>query len=302
VPNNKPTSRRKDDNHDEVIEEEIAFADSDSDLGSLTGDEGGLNNRDEEDFDSGVEYEDEEDEDEGALRWKSNLHERAKKLHSKQTPQSTAQFARLMYNLELSPLEVLKKWKGEEEEELEDEEDAEEDDFFNKSKETDPTDTDDRLQSTTYDLEALEAKWESPENIELLMSRFAIGHASGKNADADEDDSFEGFDEDDEGDGEFEDLETGESFSGKEAGSTADGQNESLEDERARNARRKEELKLRFEEEDKEGFMNDRTDSKKEGGAEEEVHGEDDWYDAQRYGFSPIYVLTLPWCILLTVN
>ncbi|CRK37959.1 hypothetical protein BN1708_020423, partial [Verticillium longisporum] len=77
---------------------------------------------------------------------------------------------------------------------------------------------------------------------------------------------------DDEGDGVFEDLENAEEGEGVEAPAE---EPESLEDERAKNARRKEELKLRFEEEDREGFMNDKAKARREGGETEEF-GEDD--------------------------
>ncbi|GKT69824.1 AARP2CN domain-containing protein [Colletotrichum tofieldiae] len=50
--------------------------------------------------------------------------------------------------------------------------------------------------------------------------------------------------------------------------------------EREKNAKRKEELKLRFEEEDREGFMNDKANARREGGDQE--FGEDDWYEAQK--------------------
>ncbi|GKT92840.1 AARP2CN domain-containing protein [Colletotrichum tofieldiae] len=52
------------------------------------------------------------------------------------------------------------------------------------------------------------------------------------------------------------------------------------EDKREKNAKRKEELKLRFEEEDREGFMNDKANARREGGDQE--FGEDDWYEAQK--------------------
>ncbi|KAF5123747.1 Ribosome biogenesis protein bms1 [Metarhizium anisopliae] len=48
-----------------------------------------------------------------------------------------------------------------------------------------------------------------------------------------------------------------------------------------KNAKRKEELKQRFEEEDREGFLNDKANARREGGDIQE-YGEDDWYDAQK--------------------
>ncbi|KAF2713113.1 DUF663-domain-containing protein [Pleomassaria siparia CBS 279.74] len=284
ITNGKPAfARRRDSDQNDATEEELAFADSDSDLGSLSSeDEQELEEGDEEEFDSDEEDEEDEEDEDAELRWKSNLRENAKKMHGKQRPYRTSELARMMYNLTMSPLEVLKKWRGDED--VEEEGSDNEDDFFNKSKEQDPLNEEDR-HIPVFNYQALEAKWEDEENIEDLMSRFASGHASGKSGDGDEDDEFEGFDEDDEGDGEFEDLETGESFGGAKETPSADDEAKTLEDERAKNARRKEELKLRFEEEDKEGFMNDRTDAKNEGGKEEEEFGEDDWYDAQKAKF-----------------
>jgi ribosome biogenesis protein BMS1 len=284
--NGKPAfARRRDSNQNGATEEELAFADSDSDLGSLSsGDERDLEELDEDDFDS--DEEDDEDDEDGALKWKSNLHENAKKMHGKQRPYRTSELARMMYNLTMSPLEVVNKWKGEEDVE-EAGSDDEEDGFFNKSKEQDSAETDDR-HIPNFDYEALEAKWEDEENVADLMTRFASGHASGKGGDedGDEDDEFDGFDEEDEGDGEFEDLETGESFGAAEVEKPEeDDEAKTLADERAKNAKRKEELKLRFEEEDKEGFMNDRANAKQEGGKGEDEFGEDDWYDAQKAKF-----------------
>jgi len=73
-------------------------------------------------------------------------------------------------------------------------------------------------------------------------------------------------------------LETGEQHGGKEVAGTAEG---GFEDERENNARRKEELKLRFEEEDREGFMNDKAKARRDAGDTQEF-GEDEWYDAQK--------------------
>lgn len=272
-------SKRRESEADDAAGEELAFADSDSDLGSISGDEQNL-----DELEEGTSDYDEEDYDEdGALRWKANLEENARRIHGRNRPFRTTELARMMYNLSLTPNEVIKKWRGEEEQE-EDIEADEDDDFFKKNKKADSVMEEDRY-IPAYDYEALEEKWEDEEAVESLMSRFASGHMSGKDGDEDgEEGDFEGFDENDEGDGEFEDLETGEKFGGreeKEEGSEDEAQ--TLEEERAKNARRKEELKLRFEEEDREGFMNDKSGARKKGedGGDEEF-GEDDWYDAQK--------------------
>jgi ribosome biogenesis protein BMS1 len=270
-------ARRRDSEPNGNLKEDLEFADSDSDLGSISGDEQDLDDLEDEPSD----YDEEEDDEEGTLRWKSNLRENAKKMHGRNRPYRTTELARLMYNLSLTPAEVLKKWRGEaDEEDIEEEEEEGEDEFFGKAKNKDVADAEDRY-IPIFDYSALEEKWEDEENMEALKSRFATGHLNGNGEeDEEEDGDFEGFDEDDEGDGEFEDLETGEKFGGKEEGSETDDEAKTIEEERAKNARRKEELKLRFEEEDREGFMNDKANARKEAGEEE--FGEDDWYDAQK--------------------
>ncbi|KAH8681034.1 putative ribosome biogenesis protein [Xylariales sp. PMI_506] len=257
-------------------ENDIAFADSDSDLGSLSGE-------DDEGSDSEDDIDDEDDEEAAALRWKDNLTERAQKLHGSRPSYRTGDLARLMYDESLTAEEVLRRWKGEVEAEESEEEDIEansddEDEFFKRTDKEKEDNTDDRF-IPVYDYEHLAAKWSLEDNIELLRTRFTsatLNGNGGDDGDSDED-GFAGFDEDDEGDGEFEDLETGEKHVAEPEAEPA----ESLEEERARNARRKEELKLRFEEEDREGFNNDKANARREGGGDEEF-GEDEWYDAQK--------------------
>ncbi|OTA58460.1 putative ribosome biogenesis protein [Hypoxylon sp. EC38] len=249
-------------------EEDIAFADSDSDLGSISGDELDEDDEDEDDYD---------EEEESALRWKDNLAGKAQMLHSGRPSYRTADLARLMYDEALTAEEVLQRWKGEIEgdESEEDIEDSDDEDFFKKAKNDEDAASDDRS-IPLYDYDQLATKWSLDDNIEQLRQRFTTATING----GDDEDGFDGFDEDgededDEGDGEFEDLETGEQH--KAEPETA----ESLEAERERNARRKEELKLRFEEEDREGFKNDKAIARREGGNDEEF-GEDEWYDAQK--------------------
>ncbi|PSN71289.1 DUF663-domain-containing protein [Corynespora cassiicola Philippines] len=279
--NGKPAFARRRDS-DANGAEDLAFADSDSDLGSLSsGDEQELD--DGEDLGSEEFDEDDEDDEDGGLRWKTNLSEMAKKMHGRPKTYQVVDLSKLMYNLDLSPAEVVKRWTGEDQEE-ESEEEEEDDDFFKKSKAEAATETEDRF-IPMYDYAELEERWEDEENIEALKSRFAIGHMSGKDGsddddeDGDDEDGFEGFDEDDEGDGEFEDLESGEKHGGADKEEEEE-KVENIEEEREKNARRKEELKLRFEEEDREGFLNDKQNARKEAGEEE--FGEDDWYDAQK--------------------
>ncbi|RYN77935.1 Ribosome biogenesis protein [Alternaria alternata] len=274
-PNGKLKVSRKEKDADTV--EDVAFADSDSDLGSISGDEPDL-----EDLEGDLDSQDSDEDDiEDGARWKANLQENAAKLHGRKRPYRVTDLAKMMYNMDLAPEEVIKKWRGDEEEEDIDEEGDEDDGFFSKRTADGAANAEDRY-IPKFNYQELEEKWEDEENVEALMGRFATGHMNGKGGDDDEEnDDFEGFDEDDEGDGEFEDLETGEKHGGETEETGAEAEANSIEAEREKNARRKEELKLRFEEEDREGFMNDKADARKEGDKEEEF-GEDDWYDAQK--------------------
>ncbi|WQF83423.1 Putative ribosome biogenesis protein Bms1/Tsr1 [Colletotrichum destructivum] len=258
-------------------EEDIAFADSDSDLGSLSGVEDDDENdvdTDNEDFDS--------DEEAAAMKWKENMAERAKKLHGKRRSYHTPDLARFMYDDSLTAEEALQKWRGEDQDE-EDIEADEEDDFFQKSKQ----DKEDKVEDRSipqYDYEDLAAKWSQAANVEALRKRFTTaGLRDDDGEDGEDEDEFDGIDdedEDDEGDGVFEDLETGEQHGGEDSVEHEPTEEEIFEQEREKNAKRKEELKLRFEEEDREGFMNDKANARREGGDQE--FGEDDWYEAQK--------------------
>jgi ribosome biogenesis protein BMS1 len=242
---------------EDQAEGDIAFADSDSDLGSISGDE--------------LEDEDSSDGEGGAARWKENMLETAQKLHGKKKSYRTSDLAKLMYDESLTPAEVLQRWRGEVEEEEEDIEDSDEETFFKKSgREKADEHFEDRA-IPILDYDALEAKWSVEDSVDALRRRFATAELLKENSGNDsESDDGEGEDDDDEGDGEFQDLETGE-----------EQKPDDIEAEREKNARRKEELKLRFEVEDREGFSNDKAIARKEG-AEEEEFGEDDWYDAQK--------------------
>jgi ribosome biogenesis protein BMS1 len=249
---------------------DVAFADSDSDLGSLSGDE--------EDSDAESDDDDLSSGDEGAVKWKTNMLETAKKLHNQKRSYRTGDLAKMMYDEALTPAEVLARWKGEvEEAEEEDIEDSEDETFFKKSgREKEEEQYEDRA-IPKLDYEALETKWSVDDNIEALRQRFATadllrGKSSKHDGSNDEDGEDENEeDEDDEGDGEFEDLENPE-----------ENKPVDIEVEREKNARRKEELKLRFEEEDREGFNNDKAKARREGAEDGEEFGEDDWYDAQK--------------------
>ncbi|KAL3439326.1 hypothetical protein BDV09DRAFT_157084 [Aspergillus tetrazonus] len=269
---NGPTSRQ---------ESDIAFADSDSDLGSISSVEDQVLESDME------EDEDSDEEDDGTLRWKDNMLANAKSLHSKRPKYRITDLSRTMYDESMTPAEVIRRWRGEEEKDKEPEAEDDEDTFFKKTNVEQEEQAEYRA-VPEYDYEELERKWRDEEMIESLRKRFVTAKL-GDADDGEDEDVDDAFDEDDEGDGAFEDLETGEVFNGiKDDDGEASGEDdekdgpEDLEAERARNAKRKEELKLRFEEEDREGFANSKDNSRHDGAEPEEEFGEDEWYDAQK--------------------
>ena len=285
------------DQDEEGAEDDITFAESDSDLGSVS--EVSDQEFDEDDLPS-----DEDEDDEDIPRWKQDLSANAKQLWMRS--HRTVNLSKLIYDESLTPTEVIQKWRGEHEPKSQekfkntsDGSDGEED-FFKKVEEEDGED--DGKSSTKkiadrslpiYDMEELESYWSEESALEGLRRRFITANLlEEKEKDEREDgESADIGDSDDEGDGAFEDLETGEvhSGSGGEKGGDGGGRNESrrddeetsLEKEREKNARRKEELRLRFEEEDREGINNDKS-----GDGKDAEFGEDDWYDAQKAKFA----------------
>jgi ribosome biogenesis protein BMS1 len=260
------------------MDDDVAFADSDSDIGSVSS----VDNQELE-SNSGSEDEGDEDDEHGTLRWKENLRDNASKLHGNNRPYRTADLEKMFYDMSLTPAQVVSKWRGEADihAQNEDEDGVEEDEtFFHKTKQDDITAAMESRSLPVYDFAALTAKWTNPENLEKIRQRFSTAKITGNggsNEDGGEDEVITGNDGDgsDEGDGEFQDLETVES--------PADVSGEQdVEAERERNARRKEELKLRFEHEDRDGFMNDMANERKAGKVAEEQFGEDEWYDAQK--------------------
>lgn len=276
----KASRPAKDDLAKDKIDGDVAFAESDSDLGSVSSAE-------DQELESGPgdsELEDSDEED-AALRWKSNLKEKARDLQSTQRQYRISDFARMLYDESLTPAEVVRRWRGEDDTadftngNYSKEEVEEDENFFRKAKHDDDegNDYEDRLISR-YDYNALALKWNDPDNLESLRQRFATANLMKDRNGYDEsgDEGSEG--EEDEGDGDFEDLEADDDA---DAGNAAENPEASLEAEREKNARRKEELKLRFEEEDREGFG--KKTERGEGDADDkEEFGEDDWYDAQK--------------------
>lgn len=123
----------------------------------------------------------------------------------------------------------------------------------------------------SFDYEDLVVKWLSEDVVEVFWIRFLIVNLVDEEGGNGDDDDFFGFDdddEDDEGDGVFEDFEIGEVYGGDgDEDEDEDGDEDeseellevSLEVECEKNVCCKEEFKLCFEEEDCEGFKNDKV-------------------------------------------
>lgn len=259
----------------------VAYADSDSDLGSVSSVES-------QELENGLtdpEYDDDDDnydndDAEGAgLRWKSNLKENARNLHGALKAYRISDLHGLLYNDSLTPRQVAQKWRGDQFEPSEDVEangeTAGKDDFFQKAKQNGlDDDLEDRM-ILTYDYDALADKWTDPDNLEALCHRFTTASLLKEQREKGDGDEVESGSDEDEGDGAFEDLEA-EHDAQSETPEKAD---LSLEAEREKNARRKEELKLRFNEEDREGFGKQSEEETKDADVN---FGEDDWYEAEK--------------------
>jgi len=248
---------------------DVAFADSDSDIGSVS-------SEDNQEFDEGTDFDDSDDED-AALRWKSNLKENAQKLHSTSRSYRAADLARMLYDESLTPAQVAWRWRGEtalneEPAEHQDSEAAGDENFFRKARGDEEDDLEDRA-VPKYDYQALARKWKDSDNLEKLRHRFASANLRKEKRAPEGEEGSEVSDSSDEGDGEFQDLEA-------ETNGAPEDPSIAIQREREKNARRKEELKLRFEEEDRDrsGFGQS-TDASK---GKNESFGEDDWYEARK--------------------
>ncbi|KAK9454293.1 hypothetical protein V1511DRAFT_489238 [Dipodascopsis uninucleata] len=244
-------------------DEELAFADSDSDLG----------------FESDSDYD--------AVRWKENLADKA--LNDYRRGKKKWDIGKLIYLENISPEDVIRRWKNEELSANDDSDALNSDDnedgeiFFKKIEETTASSLNNTLDGTLPIFnEADLVKYSDIGLINSLQGRFLTGK-SGDDFEDDEINSSD-FDSDDEGLGDFEDLEADNSKNNnsKSASSEQTGEEKSLtesesyEYERRLNARKKEKLRLRFEEE--------------EGNKEDDGLGDDDveknlydtWHDAQK--------------------
>ncbi|RCI09529.1 hypothetical protein L249_4067 [Ophiocordyceps polyrhachis-furcata BCC 54312] len=250
--------------------QDIAFADSDSDLGSLSDANDGL------ELEDGGSDEDEDDEESAALRWKDGLAEKARRLHGRRRSYHTGDLARYMYDTSLSLRDALRRWRGEGEEEEEEEEEerkSDDGDFFKKTLADEAEETHEDRLIPLHDYEKLAEKWADEDKAEELRRRFTSARSGRHDEDEDEDegeDEDDSAESDDEGDGVFENLESED--------------DNDMVAERERNAKRKQELKTRFEQEDREGFLNDKAQARREEAGEKgtATFGEDDWYEAQK--------------------
>jgi len=268
--------------------DELAFADSDSDLGSLSSaDEAdGAENGADDSWDE----EDDSDEEAAALRWKDNIQDIAKSLHGRRSAYRAADLAKYLYDESLAAAEVLRRWHGNEGQSTDNDggsEEGDEEGFFKRVKDDSGDLHEDRC-IPLFDYEVLGAKWSQREASEALLHRFTSSRTSNGDGDdgdedEDEDEDMGGFDEDDddEGDGVYEDLETGEVHGKEDEENSGADKAGDYGAERDKQAKRKEELKMRFEEEDREGFLNDKAMARREAGNTEEF-GEDEWYEAQK--------------------
>ncbi len=153
------------------------------------------------------------DEDDAAVRWKSNMAERAKLLHGKRRPYRAVDLARLIYDESVPPRDALKRWRAKRK--------MSKKKTWKMRKTKSSSGKQSRLAAMRrrdrslprFDYEQLAAKWSNEESIEELRARFSTANLL--DDEGGEDDEFSGIDdgdedEDDEGDGAFEDLETGE--------------------------------------------------------------------------------------------
>ncbi|MCJ1478091.1 Glycoside hydrolase 2 (Mannanase, beta-galactosidase) [Lambiella insularis] len=267
-----------------VKEGDLEFADSDSDIGSISSVDG-------QDLESVLSDEDDlsnvAEDDLGSLRWKDNLMQNARLSLVSHKPHRTLDLARMLYDDSMTPAEVVKRWHGKEHvEDITKNEsintgDEDGDQFFRRTNQRD--DDNDDLEDRAvrrFDYIMLANKWSDPDNIRDLQRRFTKADLSDKPGK--EGGSLDEDSDDDEGDGQFEDLEESQLQDAPIGSSDRNKVETSIDAEREKNARRKEELKLRFEEEDRKGFGIAESGDTTKGQDPEEKFGEDDWYDAQK--------------------
>jgi ribosome biogenesis protein BMS1 len=245
---NIPKKGEKEDKEEQGDELDFEFADSDSDLGDQ-------NDEDEDmvmvDGRKKKSNSDDDDDLAGELRWKANLKEKASDMFSSHR---RTNLMSLIYNQpDISPEDIINGNYGDDAEENGDDvEDAEEEEFFKLNREQSNTATIIDSSRDPIDFEELE-EWDDEDTLDSIRNRFITGDledGNGESAFAPEEDQVEM--------GEFEDLEAEEG--NNEEGGEQDGAKKNKRDkeamirdpmmvERERLAKRKEELRKKFNEE-----------------------------------------------------
>lgn len=239
------------DNAKTTRRDHVTFADSDSDMGI---------------------YSDEEDE--SAVKWKSNMTERAAEMFSKR--RKRWDLGKMIYMNEIAPENVIKRWKGEEDDEEDEEEsdiEKEEDDedfFQKKDKKTEENAESDDSVKHYKNLQTIIEKWTQPDNVEKIIDRFYLPPkvTVGEDGDGEEEEElygdFEELDNEEESDGE--DEQPSKKLQEKE---------KTIEEQRAENAAKKEKMRLQME---------DQMQEDREFGAQDPENGgeHETWHDAQK--------------------
>ncbi|KAI8146829.1 hypothetical protein BJV82DRAFT_600037 [Fennellomyces sp. T-0311] len=225
---NIPRKGEKEDKEEQDNDHEIQFADSDSEFGGEDDDNDMVN------VDGRQAHGSSDDEElAGELRWKANLKAKASEMFF---GNRRINLMSLIYDRDdLTPEAII---NGEYNNDDEDEEkDEEEEEFFtlkrdNSGKVAEPVDT----AREKVDVDDLDV-WDEEEMLDSIRNRFITGE---------DDDGKGGNGEEEEVYGDFEDLETGEGGAAEEEEDQA---LDPIEAERQRIAKRKEELRKKFDEE-----------------------------------------------------
>ncbi|CDH50760.1 gtp binding protein [Lichtheimia corymbifera JMRC:FSU:9682] len=240
---NIPRKGDKEDKEERDNGQDVQFADSDSDLGFDDED-------DQEDMVNidGRQKNEDDDDDElaGELRWKANLKEKASAMFN---ATRRVNLMSLIYDkTDISPEDIASGNYNQDDQENDDNDDEDEE-FFTLKREaadeaSETVDTS-REQIKMDDLEI----WGDDEHLDTIRYRFITGQkTNGEGEEGEENEEGEEEEEEEEVYGDFEDLED-ENASGKEDADENDQEEDSVEAERERIAKRKEELKRKFEEE-----------------------------------------------------
>lgn len=261
---NIPKKGEKDDKEENDNELDFEFADSDSDLG---GDE----EEEEMVMVDGRRKRDSDDEQDlaGELRWKANLKEKASDMFSNH--RRTNLMSLIYNNLDLTPEDILNGNYGDDantnaENEMED---AEDEEFFKLNRENTNNAVIIDSSRDPIDMEELE-EWDDEDTLDSIRNRFITGDIDAANGES----AFPS--EEDEAEGDFEDLEAEDDEGSNDEGEEGTGKKSKRDKEamirdpmmveREKVAKRKEELRKKFNEEfgdDDEGPKMDFYEQKK---------------------------------------